>query len=332
MTGDLDFDDIGRQLGEAAPPLRLIFHGEDEETPLGRALADLATAIAQAAPEAVTVEPSTGPEPPSRPALTLAQGEQSHIHYLCLPEGQEGPPFVAALLGLAHRDGEDSEAWRDRLAKLERPAELLLFVSPACPHCAQAVQVANRLALASNQVTTSVIDVQRFEALAKRFSVSSVPLTILDGGLSLTGVIEPDKLIDHLLARDSAEAEAQRFESYIEAGRMDAAVATLTEGDGASHLVSAWRKSTTSSRMGLMLAAEEALEADRAALDGIVDDLIPTLQADDAALQGDTADLLGQIGVATAAKPLEALLKHPNPDVAEIAGEALEAIRSRGSE
>jgi HEAT repeat protein len=56
------------------------------------------------------------------------------------------------------------------------------------------------------------------------------------------------------------------------------------------------------------------------------------LAADDAALRGDTADLLGQIGHADAIEALTALTKDPNPDVAEIAAESLEAIQERSQE
>jgi len=328
--GHLDFGHIGAGLGEPAEPLRLILHDTDEPSDVGRALTKVAEAIAAAAPAAVTVERGGTATPPARPALTLAQGDQANIHYLCLPEGREAPPFVEALTGMAHRPAAPDEPWQAELAALTQPAELLVFVSPACPHCAQAVQAANRLALHNAKVTTSIVDVQRFPALAKQFSVASVPLTVVDGALSLTGVVQPAKLVEHLLARGGAAAEAQVFQAYIETGRIDAATAALVDGSSPQHLVTAWRKSTTSTRMGLMLAVEEALEENRQCLDGIVDDLIPVLQAEDTALQGDTADLLGRIGLPAAIEPIKALLSHTNEDVAEIAQEALEEIEERG--
>ncbi|RLB54206.1 MAG: hypothetical protein DRI90_20455, partial [Deltaproteobacteria bacterium] len=136
MTAQLDFDAIGTQIGTPATPLRLVLHEEDEQAPMGGALAELAEAIAQAAPAAVVVERSGGPEPPARPALTLGSSEQASIHYLCLPEGLEAPPFVAALVGMAHQGTGQIEPWAEALSRLNRPAELFVFVSPACPHCA----------------------------------------------------------------------------------------------------------------------------------------------------------------------------------------------------
>ena len=77
----------------------------------------------------------------------------------------------------------------------------------------------------------------------------------------------------------------------------------------------------------LMLATEEALAQDSASLDGLVPALGALLHADDDALRGDSADLLGEIGHPAAASALEEALDDPNPDVAEIAAEALEEVR-----
>ena len=44
---------------------------------------------------------------------------------------------------------------------------------------------------------------------------------------------------------------------------------------------------------------------------------------------GDTATLLGSIGEASVRAELTALLEDPNPDVAELAAEALEEIEER---
>ena len=57
------------------------------------------------------------------------------------------------------------------------------------------------------------------------------------------------------------------------------------------------------------------------------------LDAEDAALRGDTADLIGQTGSETARPALEKLLTDPNPDVVEIAEEALDGLQDlEGSE
>ena len=91
-----------------------------------------------------------------------------------------------------------------------------------------------------------------------------------------------------------------------------------------------WSGSALSLRIGLLTAAEEALEDHQTLLDDIVPDLIGLLSAEDASLRGDTADLLGRIGHRAALGALRKLTDDPHPDVAEIATEVYEEIAESG--
>jgi hypothetical protein len=239
---------------------------------------------------------------------------------------------VEAVLGPTRNGADPSESWVERLAALERPAELLVFVGASCPHCPGAVRSANRLALASARVTVSIADVEVHAKLAERFNVRAVPLTILDGSLAVTGVVPPAELVDKILSRDDEGHGKHLLLSLVEQGRFDEAALRMGTGPGAAHFAAIWRDSATSLRIGLMMAVEAALEGDRAALDGLVPGLLPILGTEDAALRGDTADLLGRIGHRAAKDALRALLGDSNPDVAEIASEALEEIEARDGE
>jgi thioredoxin-like negative regulator of GroEL len=181
-------------------------------------------------------------------------------------------------------------------------------------------------ARASDAVRVVVVDVQRHQELAARFKVTAVPLTVLDGGLAMTGVPDPAELVAGIRERGGAGHRQRLFASLLEGGRLDEAVSAIT-GDCAP-FVAAWKTSTTGSRMGLLLVAEKLLERDARALDDGVVELLPVTTAEDAALRGDSADLLGQIGDPRARAALEKLLADANPDVVEIAGDALEALRS----
>jgi HEAT repeat protein len=103
-------------------------------------------------------------------------------------------------------------------------------------------------------------------------------------------------------------------------------VAELQRGRSLRQFADIWLSSTTFQRLGLVVAAEDALEKDRAIFDSIVTRLYAALKADDAALRGDTADLLGMIGKKVSNKYLEGLLNDDNPDVREIAAEAMERL------
>jgi len=220
-------------------------------------------------------------------------------------------------------DTLDTEAIAAKLRALETDAELVIFVAEACPHCAHAVRVADALARKSPRVKVSVIDAQQLPELASRYSVKSVPTTVLDGGLSWVGVEGEAQVAARILSRDAPGYAERVFASLVESGRHADAIREIVAGEGAACLAAIWVGSTTATRIGLMLVAEGALEQQPTSLHAAVGALLPALRSGDAALRGDTADLLGQIGHPDGLAALEPLLDDPNPDVAEIAAEAL---------
>jgi hypothetical protein len=333
MLSELDAREVREKLAGSKGSLEIIFHAAAEEkSALDRPLAEAARRIEAASGGALSVERGDGVGLAALPCLTIAHRGLGKIHYQAQPEGPEEPPFVEAVLGPT-RDGVGAtESWAERLSALKRPAELFVFVGATCPHCPGAARSANQVALATPLVTVSIVDVQLHAKLAEDFKVRAVPLTVLDGDLALTGVVRPAELVDKILSRDDDGHGKGVLLSLVEQGRFDQAADRMRTGPGAAHFVDIWKGSATSLRIGLMMAVEEALEGDRAALDGLVADLLPILQAGDAVLRGDTADLLGKIGHRAATEALKALLEDPNPDVAEIASEALEEIVSEASE
>lgn len=211
----------------------------------------------------------------------------------------------------------------------DRSAELTVFMSPACPHCAQAVATAREVARETPGVSVRIVDAQEEPDEAASYAVRSVPTTVLDGDMTWVGAVSADELKEAIQARSDDGFAARSMRSLLESGRAAEVTRRLLDGSALGPFVEVWSGSTTSTRVGLMLAAGEALEADPGALDRLVVRLVPVLDSEDGALRGDTADLLGQVGHEDAVEALGKLLDDPNPDVAEIAADALEDIRSR---
>jgi len=321
MLSEFDLKRIREGIHGLPAPVELILHPAENETPLAARLEELARGIQQGTGSAIKFRTADAEDLPALPGLSLSYRGRANIRYLALPEGPEAPPFVEALVNLPKGAvGTDAEGLRP-LSALKQPAELLIFIASACPHCPQAVRAANRIALTTPQVTTTVVDAQIFEDLAKRYVVKSVPMTILDRELTISGVVPPAKLVEKILARSGDAYGAEVFLSMVEVGRFDDAAGRIQDG-----FLSAWQKSTTQLRIGLMLVAEKVLENNPGGLDSLVSGLIESTKSKDAALRGDTADLLGQTGHDSAAEALKTLLNDENPDVAEIAQEALEEI------
>jgi hypothetical protein len=329
MDDRADFRDLADAAGGRNLHLELALHRAKEgDQTLSTALAGVARAVTGVAGDGTSLDlDGDGAGLPGLPGLVISGTGRGDVRYLALPEGQERSPFVELLVGKIRGGGELEDAHRQRLASLSEPAELTVLIASACPHCPQAVRAAHRLALAGPGVTVTVVDAQLFPQVAGRFKASSVPLTVLDGGLSWSGVVPAAELARRVLTRGDPEYGAAELMSLLEAGRMEEAAERIRGGEG-RHFLAAWEVSVTATRIPLMLLAEELLVADPAALSAIVPGLIEVLAARDTPLRGDTADLLGQTGDRRALEALRPLLDDSNPDVAEIAADALETLQS----
>ncbi len=317
MPAREDLEHVMEAMEKARARVTLSLHPGPGETSFSRALLGAARSYGEAGGEAIEIVEGA---PSGAPLATLTAGGRCTLRWQAVPEGPEAAPFLKALIGLSRGDGETGGV----------EAEIVVFIAPACPHCPRAVSSAIDVALSNGGVGVTVVDAQQFTALAEEHAVKSVPLTLIDGELRLTGVFEPAQLAEQLLGRGGGGYQARLLRSLIEEGLIARAARKILTPEGSGAFVSEWASSSTSSRMGLMLAAAEALSLDATALDDRVEALSRQLGSRDAALRGDTADLLGQIGHPSAEPRLLGLLDDSNPDVAEIASEALELVRSRG--
>lgn len=145
----------------------------------------------------------------------------------------------------------------------------------------------------------------------------------------LTGVVKAARLAELIAGRGGALHQIEVLRSLLESGRIDDAVRLCLEGRGLEPFLALWRESATSTRIGLLLLAEEALEMSETVFDGVVTQIISVLESPDGALRGDTADLLGQIAHPAAVEALTALCHDGIDDVAEIAVEALDEVLQR---
>lgn len=227
-------------------------------------------------------------------------------------------------------DLEDVWAVAPTLDDLEQDTDILLFIAPGCPVCPHQVKAVATVALANPRIAVEIVDATQDPELAQRYDIQSVPTTIIDDELVLVGVTPAPKLAARLVERQES-GEKVLLESLLESGRHSDAGERLASGRATEAFVELWERSTLESRMGLMLAAEEALERNPEGLHDLVPQLVAGLEGDgpltgDEARKGDTADLLGRIGHPAARPALERLAVDANEQVAEAARAALDEI------
>jgi len=257
------------------------------------------------------------PLPGSLPGLEILAGRDRAVAlWSAVPAGFEAPPFLELLAALC----EPVEKNRCCVSSIE------VLVAPDCPNCPNAVRAAGELLTGGLVSHLHVVDVTKFPGRARELGVASVPVTV-SGDLVLTGVRTARELAGALASRGSPAWAERVLAAHLEEGRVERAVTLLVEGSGVPAFASLWRRSSMATRMGLMLAAQTALEGAPHSLDAAVPSLLPLLESGDPPLRGDTAELLSWIGHPSAIPALRRLARDPDPELAAAAAEALEALQ-----
>jgi len=319
-----DVEVLTGRLPPLSPDLAMVFHPSKQNPRFSDTLLSLARGVADTVDTVNIPAQQADKDLFCTPALSFRHIDAGTILYTALPKEQEALPFRELLTGtspVVHQLTDEAAA---DLKEYDRPVEIAVFITATCPHCPKAVRAAIALALTGRQVTAAIVDAEVCPELAGSYNIRSVPTTMINRELIINRLLTPQELSQWALTSATYRYREAAFLSMINTGNIDRATDCLI-GDphAVSRFLSVWKQSTFNSRMGLLLVAEGAMAAHGEIFHTIVPELVELLETEDIPLRGDTADLLGQIGHPEAQAPLRRLLRDANPDIAEIAADAL---------
>ena len=115
------------------------------------------------------------------------KGEDKGVKFNGIPAGHEINSFVSAIMEMGGAASEVPAELVERIAKIDKPVNIKVFVTLSCPHCPGAVQKAHKLAMLNPNVTGEMVEAQTFYELSQKFNVSGVPKIIINDSLELVG-------------------------------------------------------------------------------------------------------------------------------------------------
>lgn len=134
------------------------------------------------------------------PALAI-HGENDRdfgIRFYGIPSGYEFTSLLEAILAVGTGENELDASTLEFLESIESPLHIQVFVTPTCPYCPQAVVLAQRLALASDNVQADMVEVTEFPHLGQRYQVMGVPRTVINEDTYLEGAAPEAMLLQKL--------------------------------------------------------------------------------------------------------------------------------------
>ena len=132
--------------------------------------------------------------------VLLGNGKDTRIRFLGAPAGFEFMSLVEAIVMAGTGDSGLSAASRRMIAeRVDKPLEMLVFVTQTCPHCPRAVTLAHRMAVESPLIRATSVDAVDFIDLSHKFHVTGVPKTVVNGTVEIVGAVAEDAFIQQIL-------------------------------------------------------------------------------------------------------------------------------------
>jgi glutaredoxin-like protein len=131
------------------------------------------------------------------PTIVLMKGDQdTRIRFLGAPAGYEFMSLIEAVILAGTNDSGLTPDSRALVAEhVTKPLNIQVFVTPTCPHCPRAVTLAHRLAVESPLITASCVEATEFMDLSRKFRVTGVPKTIVNGSIEILGALPEDQFV-----------------------------------------------------------------------------------------------------------------------------------------
>ena len=131
------------------------------------------------------------------PAIALLRGEEdTRLRFFGAPAGYEFMSLVEAVILAGTDDSGLTAASKQLIAEhVTGLIDILVFVTPTCPHCPRAVTLAQRMAAEHENIRATCVDAQEFIELSRKYRVTGVPKTVVNGAIEMLGAVPEDQFV-----------------------------------------------------------------------------------------------------------------------------------------
>ena len=127
------------------------------------------------------------------PAIAV-EGEKDYgVRFYGVPAGYEFVTLIEAIKAVSAGESGLAPKTKEALAGLKEPLHLQVLVTPTCPYCPMAVQLAHKMAMESDLVRADMLEASEFPHLVHKYNVFGVPKTVVNEVVEFEGA-QPEPL------------------------------------------------------------------------------------------------------------------------------------------
>ena len=133
------------------------------------------------------------------PAIAVLGKKDYGIRFYGLAYGYEFRPFTESIINVSRGATNFSEETKKKLASIEKPVHIQVFVSLTCPYCPLVTSLAHQFAMESDLVRADIVDVGEFPHLGHKYTVMGVPKTVINEKTEFVGAVPEELFVQQVV-------------------------------------------------------------------------------------------------------------------------------------
>ncbi len=133
------------------------------------------------------------------PAIVVEAKKNYGIRFFGIPGGYEFNSLISSIIDISRGAADLSPESKDKIGKINKPLHIQVFVTLTCPYCPAAVQMAHKLALESEYITSDMVESAEFPHLTNKYGVMGVPKVIINEKFGFEGALPESSFIDEVM-------------------------------------------------------------------------------------------------------------------------------------
>lgn len=133
------------------------------------------------------------------PAIAVLGKKDYGIRFYGLPYGYEFKAFTESIINVSRGTTNLSEETKKKLASIEKPVHIQVFVSLTCPYCPLVTSLAHQFAMESDLVKADMVDASEFPHLVQKYSVMGVPKTVINERTEFVGAVPEELFVQQVV-------------------------------------------------------------------------------------------------------------------------------------
>lgn len=132
------------------------------------------------------------------PAIVILGKKDYGIRFFGIPSGYEFSSLVEAIYDVSCGKTDLSQYVKAQISTINNPVHIQVFVTPSCPYCRQIVRTAYKLAIESDNIKASIIEVMEFPNLSNKYMVYTVPKVVINDVVEFDGVVDENNFLSSI--------------------------------------------------------------------------------------------------------------------------------------